>query len=252
MTEYEEEKSSGVGNVLRTIGNQQLIKQEYKGVFESSNKPITLHAIQESDITRILERVELICKELNITKHGRKHAEYVAIKTGEILKKLGFPLRDIQLGEIAGYLHDIGYVIDAKMHHFIGAGMAYERLHSINMLQDEIDKICFAIAYHKEKPINNICAAIILADASDFGKQRLRNEKINNFLCDLMSQCNYNELNIDNDKKIISLELSFDFIDSSEKEFLLEFNEFSFNLCKESAKIFGCEYKVIINKEILF
>ena len=53
-------------------------------------------------------------KELGLTEQSYRHIEIVSKRVGEILEKLGFDQKTIELGKIAGYLHDIGNcVIDS-------------------------------------------------------------------------------------------------------------------------------------------
>ena len=47
-------------------------------------------------------------KELGYTEHSNRHIGIVSQRTGEILRKLGYDEKTIELGKIAGYLHDIG------------------------------------------------------------------------------------------------------------------------------------------------
>ncbi|NCA68398.1 MAG: phosphohydrolase, partial [Clostridia bacterium] len=45
---------------------------------------------------------------MNYTEHGLRHASYVSMMTGVILEKLDYEERIVELGKIAGYIHDVG------------------------------------------------------------------------------------------------------------------------------------------------
>ena len=58
-------------------------------------------------------------------EHSINHAELVSQRSHDILAKLGFPQREAELAAIAGYLHDIGNLINRYGHGMSGALMAF-------------------------------------------------------------------------------------------------------------------------------
>ncbi|MGF2075536.1 HD domain-containing protein, partial [Enterococcus casseliflavus] len=87
--------------------------------------------------------------------------------TRYILENLGIPGREVELGQIAAYLHDIGNVINRIDHPISGAGLAYSILDEMGMDAAEIAPILGAIGNHEElvgMPISTISAALIIAD----------------------------------------------------------------------------------------
>lgn len=239
-------KKVGIGHILRMINNQPSYQEH------GSEKQVTVQTLYENrDITVALERVELICKEMKLMKHSKHHALYVSKVAGEIIKKSGAVQRDIQLAEIAGYLHDLGYRLDIEHSSFVSAGMAYEKLYQLNMQQDEIDKICLGIAYYySQKPINSIGAALLIANCSDNIKERAPSGASYNLVSQFMGSCIDNKLVVDESNKIIRLEIEFNFIDFSKQDYLDETKEIHL-YCKNAAEFLGFEYQLILNDEMI-
>ena len=61
---------------------------------------------------RISEKGNENLGQLGYTDHSQKHCMQVAHQGGKILKKLGYSEHEIELAQIAGYMHDIGNVIN--------------------------------------------------------------------------------------------------------------------------------------------
>ena len=248
MSDFVEDDSKkvGIGHILRIINNKPADSNSI------NEKQITVQTLYENrDITLALERVELICKEVDLIKHGKHHALYVSKVAGEIIKKSGATQRDVQLAEIAGYIHDLGYRLDIENHSFVSAGMAYEKLHQLNMPQQDIDKVCLGIAYHNSlKPINIIGAALAIAEYSDYIKERAPIKYSDDLLSQLMSRCVSSELVVDDVYKIIRLKIEFDFADLTKQNYL-DASKDRHLCCREAAGFLGFEYQVILNDEMV-
>ena len=65
---------------------------------------------------------------MGYTEHGFAHVERVAETAREILLTLGYSEREAELASIAGYLHDIGNVVNREGHAQSGAVMAFRIL----------------------------------------------------------------------------------------------------------------------------
>ena len=79
-----------------------------------------------------------------------------------ILETLNYPPRQVELAKIAGFLHDIGNVINRNDHAQSGAVMAFRLLDRLEMPVDEICSIISAIGNHDEgtaQPVDAISAA---------------------------------------------------------------------------------------------
>ena len=87
------------------------------------------------------------------TEHGFRHVSYVARVTAYILKSLGYPPRTVELGAIAGYLHDIGNMHNRKHHGPTGANIVFHELRQLGMPLEEITEITTAIAITKRRSV---------------------------------------------------------------------------------------------------
>ena len=82
---------------------------------------ITVEEIINNPRIRIMVEQANNCLEtLGYTDHGPRHVGYVSRIAGEILEKLGFPQERVDLARIAGWTHDVGNMINRKMHSLTG------------------------------------------------------------------------------------------------------------------------------------
>ena len=65
---------------------------------------------------------------LGFTEHSFAHVTVVAETAGSILKTLGYDERTIELVKIAGYLHDIGNLVNRVEHSQSGAVIRHHLL----------------------------------------------------------------------------------------------------------------------------
>lgn len=246
----ENEEKVGISNILRTINNSPSSAIRINENNENKYKIVTLQHLKENGtVFQAFDRVELVCSEAEIIKHGKKHAEFVALTAGEILRKLGFSSKDVNLAEVAGYLHDLGYRLEIEEHSFVSAGMAYERLKEMNMAQEEIDKVCLAIGSHNQTIVNNIGAALVVAEAADFSKARVREGFEVDTLAQMMKQTVSNKVIVDELEKIIILDFQIEFQNSTGKKEFLLCQRKKFELCREAVKYLRCSLKIIVNGE---
>ncbi len=115
---------------------------------------------------------------IGYTEHGFRHADIVSQRAGMLLRELGFDERRAQLAEIAGYIHDIGNVVNRRSHAHYSAILAYDLLLEVGMELGEVLEVVAAVGNHHEDDgdiVSDICAALILADKSDVHFSRVRN-----------------------------------------------------------------------------
>ena len=82
---------------------------------------------------------------MGYTEHAFAHVGKAAETAEHILKTLGYPARLAELAKIAGYMHDIGNVVNRIDHAQSGAILAFRLLDNMGMDADEIALVVSAI-----------------------------------------------------------------------------------------------------------
>ncbi|MDO4482017.1 MAG: HD domain-containing protein [Bacillota bacterium] len=217
---------------------------------------MTFEEIKNNEnIKTYIKQADKALGALGFTEHSFAHVTRVAHDVKYILSTLGYPQHEIELGMIAGYLHDIGNLVNRVDHSQSGAVMAFRILDNLNMPAEEIALIVSAIGNHDEGtgvPIDEISAALILADKSDVRRSRVRNRDIQSF--DIHDRVNYSvmksDLKINEEKTAITLKLSVD----TEVGSIMDYFEIFLGrmlLCRKAAEKLGLEFKLIINEQSL-
>lgn len=207
---------------------------------------------QNPDIHTYIKNADAAVAAQGYTEHSFAHVEKVASTVHMILSSLDYPERDVELGQIAAYLHDIGNVINRVDHAQSGAVMAFRLLDNLNMPPEEICAIISAIGNHDEhtaQPLNAITAALIIGDKTDVRRSRVRNVENIDF-SDIHDRVNFAVTNSDiffsEDKKTLILELELDTEISSVMEYFEIFME-RMLLCKRSAEVLGVKFRMRVN-----
>ncbi|WP_434310257.1 HD domain-containing protein [Hominifimenecus sp. rT4P-3] len=217
---------------------------------------ITYEEIRKNkDIQTYITEADASLLALGFTEHSFAHVTHVAKTAGYILETLEYSKREAELAKIAGYLHDIGNLVNRIDHSQSGAVMAFRLLDKMNFIPKEIAVITTAIGNHDEGtgvPVNAVAAALILADKSDVRRSRVRNPDIHNF--DIHDRVNYSvtksELKINEAHTLIKLKLSVDTHFGS----VMDYFEIFLNrmiLCRKAAEKLGLKFKLMINEQQL-
>ncbi len=192
---------------------------------------------------------------LGYTEHSFAHVSMVAETAKYILETLGYPERDLELAQIAAYLHDIGNLVNRSEHSQSGAIMAFRILSELGMDAEEVATIATAIGNHDEGtgiPVNPIAAALIIADKTDVRRSRVRNNDETKF--DIHDRVNYSVreslVKINQEKTIIKLKLSIDTRYCSVMDYFEIFLS-RMILCRKAAEKLGLQFKLIINEQQL-
>lgn len=192
---------------------------------------------------------------LGFTEHSFAHVGRVADTAGYILKELGYDSRRVELAKIAGYLHDIGNLVNRVDHSQSGAVMAFRLLDNMGFPPEEIALIATAIGNHDEGtgvPVSPEAAALILADKSDVRRTRVRGKEIHHF--DIHDRVNYSvtksEMRIDPSHIAIWLRLEVDDQFSSVMEYFEIFMA-RMILCRKAAEKLKLVFKLAINGQEL-
>ncbi|MCD7730845.1 MAG: HD domain-containing protein [Oscillospiraceae bacterium] len=208
---------------------------------------------QNEDIHTYIKNADAAVAAQGYTEHSFAHVERVAQTVEMILSTLGYPERQVELGKIAAYLHDIGNVVNRIDHAQSGAVMAFRLLDNLNMPAEEICAVISAIGNHDEhtaQPLNAIAAALIIGDKTDVRRSRVRNVESVNLRDDIHDRVNYaveeSRIYFTEDKKAIVLELRLDTNISSVMEYFEIFMD-RMLLCRRSAEFFGIEFRARVN-----
>ena len=217
---------------------------------------MTYQDIKNNDeINTYIRQADQSLSALGYTEHSFAHVTLVAEKAGYILSTLGYPDRTVELVMIAGYLHDIGNIVNRVEHSQSGAIIAFRILDHLGFPPDEIGQIITAIGNHDEGtgiPVSELAAALILADKSDVRRNRVRNQDVSAF--DIHDRVNYSvtksELKINEAHTLIKLKLSVDTHYSSVMDYFEIFLQ-RMVLCRKAAEKLGLQFKLMINEQQL-
>ena len=177
---------------------------------------ITFEDVKNNEeINAYIRAADKVMDAIGYTEHSFAHVTRAAHLASDILTRLGYPERTCELAKIAGYMHDIGNVVNRVDHAQSGAIMAFQLLTGMGMPAKEIGYVVSAIGHHDEGtafPVNAIAAAVILADKSDVRRSRVRNKENTTF--DIHDRVNYavekSSLILNRSARTISLILSID------------------------------------------
>ena len=212
---------------------------------------ITYEDIRKNEeIKTYIKKADESLGAMGFTEHGFAHVTKVAQIASNILDELDYSDREIELASIAGYLHDIGNVVNRNDHGQTGAVMAFRILDKLGMNPEEVATIITAIGNHDEKaafPVNAVAAALMIADKTDVRFTRVRNTDIASF--DIHDRVNYaikeSKVSII-DKEIIELKLKLDTNVCSVMDYFEIFLG-RMVLCRKASEKLNCEFRLIIN-----
>ncbi|MDR1104473.1 MAG: HD domain-containing protein [Endomicrobium sp.] len=217
---------------------------------------ITLEEVKKNSIVNVFVRsANDYLGTLGYTEHGVRHVGLVASIAENVLLYLDYPKRIQELAGIAGYIHDIGNVVNRQDHGQSAALLAMRLLKDMGMTPEEIALIISAIGNHEEQSgdtVNPIAAALILADKSDVHKTRVRNHDISKY--DIHDRVNFaverSFLKVIKEKKTISLQLTIDTQISKVMEYFEIFMS-RMLMCRRVASFLNCTFELIINERKL-
>lgn len=209
---------------------------------------------QNEAIKTYIQKADESLIALGYTEHSFAHVTKVAELAGHILLTLGYGEREAQLAKMAGYLHDIGNVVNRVEHAQSGAVMAFRILDNMNADPEDIATIITAIGNHDEStayPVNAVAAALILADKTDVRYTRVRNQDFASF--DIHDRVNFSvkESVVDVVKDShIELKLTIE----TKMCTVMDYFEIFLNrmiLCRKAAEKLGLEFRLNINGQRL-
>lgn len=220
-----------------------------------SNK-VTFEDVKHSEEVRTyIKQADASLKALGYTEHSFAHVTKCAEVAGGLLKDLGYKKHVCELAKIAGYMHDIGNVINRTDHAQSGAVMAFRILDKMGMSPEDTAAVITAIGNHDEAtayPVNAVAAALIIADKTDVRRSRVRDKET--IYTDIHDRVNYAvekaNLKLDKEDKTISLYLTIDTNICTVMDYFEIFLQ-RMLLCRKAAEFFGLSFRLNINNSTL-
>ena len=170
---------------------------------------------QDEAVKTYIRHADATLDVLGFTDHSKIHCALVAERAAYILRKLGYSEHEEELARIAGFMHDIGNAVGRTHHAELGALLANDILKQTDMPMADRIAIISAIGHHDESTggaVDDISAALIIADKTDVRRNRVRSTDMSTF--DIHDRVNYavtdTHLDIDVEKKEIRLDLQVD------------------------------------------
>ena len=213
---------------------------------------VTYEDVRKSEeIRTYIKQADESLKAIGYTEHSFAHCTKVAKVAGDLLEKLGYDAHEVELARIAGFMHDIGNVVNRIDHAQSGAMMAFRILDKMGMPPEDVATVITAIGNHDEQTaaaVNAVAAALIIADKTDVRRSRVRNRSTINF--DIHDRVNYaaekSDVILEPDSKTITLDLKI----NTEICAVMDYFEIFTGrmlLCRKAAEFLGLQFKLDIN-----
>ena len=217
-----------------------------------SSLPVTYEMVRQSaEINTYLQQADASLLARGFTEPSFAHVTRCAAVASHLLEQLGADERTVELARIAGYMHDIGNLVNRVDHAQSGAVMAFRILDKMGMDPADVAAVITAIGHHDDStayPVNPVAAALILADKTDVRRSRVRNKERQSF--DIHDRVNYaaerSELTLDPLAHTITLTLGINTEFCAVMDYFEIFLE-RMLLCRRAAEFLGLTFKLEIN-----
>ncbi len=248
MSEPEPNPAGG----LSTVDARSIVPTSDEAVTPHVWRRVTLAEVVASpDVRAMIEVADEYLGAIGYTEHGFRHANLVSHIAGNIMKRLGYDDRMVELAEIAGFMHDIGNCIGRDHHGVSSALLAREVLRGLDMDPVETIHVMNALGNHEEEfgtPANPVGAATIIADKSDVHHTRVRNTDPAAF--DIHDRVNFSArrsfLRVDGEHRTLTLELDID-TDTSQVMEYFEIFLSRMQMCRAAAKELDATFHLQVN-----
>ncbi|HYG60336.1 MAG TPA: HD domain-containing protein [Symbiobacteriaceae bacterium] len=206
----------------------------------------------DSEVQVYITAAQEMLQAMAFTEHGLRHVGLVAHRAMKLMEALGRDPRRTELAGIAGLLHDIGNVVNRHGHGQSSALLSHTILTRMGMAPQEVAVVMSAIGNHEEEignPVNDVAAALILADKSDVHRSRVYNRDVATF--DIHDRVNYavthSDLTALPDERIVRLQLT---VDTSIIAIMEYFEIFlsRMMMSRRAAQFLDCRYELVINE----
>ena len=208
-----------------------------------------------AEIRTYITQADASLLALGYTEHSFPHVMRCAHAAADLLTRLGYDQRQVELARVAGYMHDIGNVVNRVDHAQSGAVMAFRILDKMGMAPEDVAVVVTAIGNHDEGtacPVNAVAAALILADKTDVRRSRVRSKAT--IGSDIHDRVNYavveSSTTLNQQEKTFTLSITRDTAICPILEYFEIFME-RMLLCRRAADFFGLQFGVVINGQKL-
>ena len=215
-------------------------------------KKITFEDVLANEEFRVyVEKGDALLGTLGFTDHSAAHTIKVGESAVAILTTLGYSADEAELARIAGYIHDIGNMVNRVDHAQTGAIIAFQILTRMGMPPEDIAAVVSAIGNHDESTgtaISPASAAIIIADKTDVRRSRVRNTDFATF--DIHDRVNYavveSTLSVEADTREILLKMVIDTTICSVMDYFEIFLA-RMLMCRRAADMLKASFGLIVN-----
>jgi metal-dependent HD superfamily phosphatase/phosphodiesterase len=213
---------------------------------------ITLKDVKANPkVRKLIDGANDVMKAMGYTEHGHRHVGIVASITRYLMERLETTPREVELAQIAAYLHDIGNVVTRLHHPMHGGAIAFTLLNEMGMDCAEIAPILGAIGNHEELtggPVSAMSACVIIGDTSDVHFSRVQNPVPESY--DIHDRVNSavrrSRVELDKEKRCIELALE---IDTTQATLMQYFEIFLSRMvmCRASSQVLGYKFALNVN-----
>lgn len=129
----------------------------------------------DEELNNIIDSINKVNENILMACHGRYHTTFVIRTIENLLAKLNFDEYTIELGKIAGLLHDIGAIEGKNGHVKRSSEMCIHFLDKTTLSRESKETIIHAIKDHSNgDEINSpVGAALLIADKINISKERV-------------------------------------------------------------------------------
>lgn len=209
---------------------------------------------KNKEIIALIDTSCNVLRAMNYTEHGLRHASYVSKVAYNIMVKLNYPDRICELTRIAGYLHDVGNAINRFNHGITSALLVYPILTNMGMANEEVCIITAAIGNHEEEIghiVNEVSAALVIADKSDAHKTRVRPDDYDKN--DIHDRVNYsikkNTVEVIAEQHEIKSKIYMDDTSSVMEYFQIYLSRIQ--MSERAAEALGCTFLLYVNDNLI-
>ena len=208
----------------------------------------------DPEIKQLIEASGGVLRAMSYTEHGLRHATYVSNTAGKILSELGYSEHEVEIAMVAGFLHDVGNVVNRKNHGATSAILIYGILSRLGFDYKDVTDVVTAVGNHEEQIgeiVSTATAALVIADKSDAHRTRVTRQTYDPK--DIHDRVNFSIkksfVTVDKERAVISSKIYMN-RSSSVMEYLKIYID-RIVMSEKAARYLGCEFRLYINDVLI-